>query len=153
MRACRKSWLFARSMQTTVSSSGIGFEFQNFATYGLRTTFKTSRLSLRKIRLHLHMRSVLPICLLLVRLRSQPLTTEVGIDVHAREPEAWTEGNPICSSTGRQWLWCYHGHETLAVAIWTHRLSQIHPSFTVEVKNDTRLDENSSFTRGCGGVG
>ena len=41
------------------------------------------------------------------------------------------------------WLWPFE----------SHRLSQIHPSFTAEVKNDTRLDKNSSLTRECEGVG
>ena len=61
----------------------------------LRSKNMIQNISTKFIRLHLHMRSVLLICLLFVRLRSQPLTTEVGIDVHAREPEAWTEGNPM----------------------------------------------------------
>ena len=41
------------------------------------------------------------------------------------------------------WLWPFE----------SHRLSQVHPSFASEVKTDARLDENSSLTRGCGGVG
>ena len=42
-----------------------------------------------------------------------------------------------------QWLW----------PLESHRLSQVHPSFAAETVTDRRFDENSLFTRGCGGVG
>ena len=35
----------------------------------------------------------------------------------------------------------------------SEQLQQIHPSFTAEVKIDNRLNENSSLSWGCGGVG
>ncbi len=41
------------------------------------------------------------------------------------------------------WLWPFE----------SQRLSQVHPSFAAETKTDSRLDENSSLLRGCGGVG
>ena len=43
----------------------------------------------------------------------------------------------------KHWLWPFE----------SHRLSQVHPSFTAETVTDRRLDENSLLTRGCGGVG
>ena len=41
------------------------------------------------------------------------------------------------------WLWPFE----------SNRLCQIHPSFTAELKTDPRLNENSTLSRGCGGVG
>ena len=52
------------------------------------------------------------------------------------------EGYDIIAIT-EHWLWPYEAE----------RLCIIHPSFTAEVKTDSRLNENSTLQRGCGGVG
>ena len=52
------------------------------------------------------------------------------------------EGYNIIAIT-EHWLWPYEAE----------RLCTIHPSFVAEVKTDSRLNENSTLQRGCGGVG
>ena len=133
-------------------------------------------LRVRILKIHLHTALTIPDSQLITvrtwRVKLPPTDPRGNIDLHVTPPSFSDHNSPHpnlkittwnCRGLSSGEPYIHHlaeeGCDIIAITehwLWpfeSEKLCNIHTSFAAEVKTDTRLNENSTLSRGCGGMG